>query len=83
MYNINVENTAGQDGQAVVLSSTGVNGGFCACGFKSWQDTVYTHKGSQFFSRCYIEAAVDFMIGITGQSLANRNEELIRQNRAN
>lgn len=68
LYNINVENTAGQDIHAVALSSTGSNNGFYACSFKSWQNTVYAHKGSEFFSRCYIEGTVDFVIGITGQA---------------
>jgi len=68
LYNINVENTGGQDNHAVALSSTGSNNGFYVCNFKSWQNTVYTHKGSEFFSRCYIEGAVDFVIGITAQA---------------
>jgi len=65
---LNVENTFGQDVHAVAMSSTGSNNGFYACSFTSWQNTVYTHKGSEFFSRCYIEGAVDFIMGITGQA---------------
>ncbi|KAN0093941.1 carbohydrate esterase family 8 protein [Hyaloscypha variabilis] len=68
LYNLNVENTFGQDVHAVAMSSTGSNNGFYACSFTSWQNTVYTHKGSEFFSRCYIEGAVDFIMGITGQA---------------
>lgn len=67
LYNINVENTGGQDNHAVALSSLGSNNGFYACSFKSWQNAVYAHKESEFFSRCYIEGAVDSVVGITGQ----------------
>jgi pectinesterase len=65
---MNVINAAGQDIHVIALSSTGSNNSFYVCSFKGWQNTVYTHKGSEFFSRCYIEGAVDFVIGITGQS---------------
>jgi len=68
MYNMNVTNSAGDASQAVALSATGTDQGFYACGLKGWQDTLYTHTGSQFFGRCYIEGAVDFIFGITGQS---------------
>lgn len=68
MYNMNVTNTAGQAGQAVALSATGTKQGFYASAIKGWQDTLYSHTGSQFFGRCYVEGAVDFVFGITGQS---------------
>jgi len=67
-YNVNITNSAGTKSQAVALSATGTNQGFYACGLKAWQDTLYSHIGTQFFSRCYIEGAVDFVFGITGQS---------------
>jgi len=68
MYNMNVTNSAGTGGQAVALSMRGLYGGVYACALKSYQDTVYNHVGSQFFSRCYIEGAVDFIFGITGNA---------------
>ncbi|KUJ24351.1 pectin lyase-like protein [Mollisia scopiformis] len=68
MYNLNVSNTAGTGGQAVALSMRGDYGGVYACGLKSYQDTLYSHIGSQFFGRCYIEGAVDFIFGITANS---------------
>ncbi|KAH8593616.1 pectin lyase fold/virulence factor [Bisporella sp. PMI_857] len=68
MYNINVTNSAGTAGQAVALSGTGSNQGFYASAFHGWQDTLYAHSGSQFFSRCYVEGAVDFIFGIRGQA---------------
>lgn len=68
MYNLNITNTAGTAGQAVALSMRGLYGGVYACGLVSYQDTLYSHVGSQFFGRCYIEGAVDFIFGITGNS---------------
>jgi pectinesterase len=68
MYNMNVTNSAGTAGQAVAVSMRGFYGGVYACGLKSYQDTLYNHVGSQFFSRCYIEGAVDFIFGITGNA---------------
>lgn len=68
MYNINITNSAGTDGQAIALSMRGNYGGVYSCGLKSYQDTLYSHIGSQFFGRCYIEGAVDFIFGITGNS---------------
>jgi pectinesterase len=68
MYNINIQNSAGDASQAVALSTRGTEMGFYACSFLGWQDTLYTHIGSQFFGRCYIEGAVDFIFGITGNS---------------
>jgi pectinesterase len=68
MYNMNITNSAGTTSQAVAVSARGAYGGFYACAFKGWQDTLYSHVGSQFYGRCYIEGAVDFIFGITGQA---------------
>ncbi|TVY49821.1 Pectinesterase [Lachnellula occidentalis] len=68
MYNMNIRNTAGQDGQAVALSTSGRYGGYYASALVSWQDTLYSHAGSQFFGRCYIEGAVDTIFGVTGNA---------------
>lgn len=68
MYNMNITNTAGTGGQAVALSATGTSQGFYACALKGYQDTLYSHTGTQYFSRCYIEGAIDFIFGRTGQS---------------
>jgi len=68
LYNLNVSNTAGTGGQAVALSARGDYGGFYTSALLSWQDTLYSHTGSQFFGGCYIEGAVDFIFGITGQA---------------
>jgi pectinesterase len=68
MYNMNITNTAGTGGQAVALSATGMSQSFYACALKGYQDTLYSHTGTQYFSRCYIEGAIDFIFGRTAQS---------------
>ena len=68
MYNMNITNTAGTGGQAVALSATGTEQGFYACALKGYQDTLYSHTGTQYFSRCYVEGAIDFIFGRTGVS---------------
>jgi pectinesterase len=68
MYNMNVTNSAGTASQAVAISAAGFYGGFYTCKIKAYQDTLYSHAGSKFFSRCYIEGATDFIFGITGNS---------------
>lgn len=68
MYNMNVTNDAGQSAQAVALSTGGNNQGIYASSLLGWQDTAYVHTGTQFFSRCYIEGAVDFIFGTTANA---------------
>lgn len=68
MYNMNIVNSAGTTSQAVALSINGFYAGIYACTLTGYQDTLYTHSGSQFFSRCYIVGATDFIFGITGNS---------------
>ncbi|KAH7319347.1 pectin methylesterase [Rhexocercosporidium sp. MPI-PUGE-AT-0058] len=68
LYNINVANTAGNDSQAVALSTKGTSCGFYACSITGYQDTLYAHDGSSFFGSCYVEGAVDFVFGIMGQA---------------
>ena len=65
---MNVTNDAGQAAQAVALSTGGTNQGFYASSILGWQDTTYVHSGSQFFGRCYIEGAVDFIYGTTANA---------------
>jgi pectinesterase len=68
MYNMNITNDAGQDAQAVALSTGGSNQAFYASSILGWQDTTYVHTGTQFFGRCYIEGAVDFIYGTTANA---------------
>ncbi|KAG0149227.1 hypothetical protein CROQUDRAFT_40093 [Cronartium quercuum f. sp. fusiforme G11] len=65
MYNINVYNTYGHQGhfsQAIALSGTGSKQGhFYGCSFFGYQDTLLTLNGYHYYSKCYIEGAVDFI----------------------
>ncbi|KAH9825079.1 pectin lyase fold/virulence factor [Melampsora americana] len=65
MYNINLVNNYGEgtDTQALALTAKGSRQGFYACSFSSFQDTLRTYRGTQLYSRCYIEGAVDFIFG--------------------
>jgi pectinesterase len=68
MYNMNVTNDAGTAAQAVALSTGGNSQGFYASSFLGYQDTAYVHTGTQYFSRCYFEGAVDFIYGTTANA---------------
>lgn len=68
LYNLNISNTAGTAGQAVALATHSATSGYYASAFLGYQDTLYAHIGSQFYGRCYIEGAVDFIFGTTGQA---------------
>ena len=60
---ITFENSAGPHGQAVALTIMGDRGVFRGCRFLGYQDTLLPQAGRQFFERCYIEGAVDFIFG--------------------
>lgn len=68
MYNMNVTNDAGQDAQAIALYTGGNNQGFYSSSLLGWQDTALVNKGTQFFGRCYIEGAVDFIYGLSANA---------------
>lgn len=65
MYNVNLINNYGNgtDTQALALSAKGSRQGYYGCSFSSFQDTLRAYKGTQLYSRCYIEGAVDFIFG--------------------
>jgi pectin methylesterase-like acyl-CoA thioesterase len=49
--------------QAVALLITGSEVQFRNCRFLSYQDTLYTKGGSQYFKDCYVEGSVDYIFG--------------------
>jgi pectinesterase len=65
MYNINVANTYGQGKQATALAARGHKQGYYGCQFTGYQDTLLADAagGSQYYSNCYIEGAVDYIYG--------------------
>lgn len=65
---MNIQNDAGQSAQAIALSTGGNYQSFYASSLLGWQDTAYVHTGTQFFGRCYIEGAVDFIFGTTANA---------------
>lgn len=62
-YNLNFKNTYGKGAQAVAVAANGDKQGYYACGFYSYQDTLYAKSGKQYYSNCYIEGAVDWIFG--------------------
>ncbi|KAG8955046.1 hypothetical protein FRC00_005591 [Tulasnella sp. 408] len=80
LYNLNIENTYGKGAQAIALSVQAGTFGCYACQLRGYQDTLYANKGTQFYGKCFISGATDFIFGsaasiwVTGstiQTLAN------------
>ncbi len=61
--NITFENAASRQGQALALTIMSDRGVFRNCRFLGYQDTLLAQAGRQYFDRCYIEGAVDFIFG--------------------
>lgn len=73
MYNVNVKNTFGIGSQAIAISQYGNRVGFYGCSFIGYQDTVLAEQGAQVYLKGYIEGAVDFIFGQTGQAYFGGN----------
>lgn len=63
VYNINVQNTYGAGAQAVALCAAGNYLGLYAVGIYGYQDTLYAKSGYQYYSKCFIQGADDFIFG--------------------
>jgi pectin methylesterase-like acyl-CoA thioesterase len=62
--NITFENSAANgSGQAVALMAKGSRQQFRDCRFVSYQDTLYTNTGTQYFKDCYIQGDTDYIFG--------------------
>ncbi|KAJ5152884.1 Pectinesterase [Penicillium canariense] len=68
IYNINVKNTYGEGHQALALSAYNTEQGYYGCQFTGFQDTVLAETGYQVYGKCYIEGAIDFIFGQTGNA---------------
>lgn len=54
---------ANGSGQAVALMAQGQRQQFFNCRFLSYQDTLYTNTGTQYFKDCYIQGDTDYIFG--------------------
>jgi len=61
--NLTFENSAGAVGQALAIRVDGDRASFRNCRFLGWQDTILLNRGRQYFEKCYIAGAVDFIFG--------------------
>lgn len=55
--------TPGGQNQAVALKATGKRQQFRDCRFLSYQDTLYTSSGTQYFRDCFIQGSLDYIFG--------------------
>jgi pectinesterase len=61
--NLTIENTFGPGSQAVALEVYSDRAIVHDVRLLGWQDTLYAAAGRQYYSKCYIEGAVDFIFG--------------------
>jgi pectinesterase len=61
--NLTFENSYGSGSQAVALNATGQRQQYLNCRFVGYQDTLYTHSGSQYFRNCYVQGNTDYVFG--------------------
>ena len=61
--NLTFQNSYGSGSQAVALRTTGQRQQFLNCRFVGYQDTLYTHSGTQYFRNCYVQGNTDYVFG--------------------
>ncbi|HXU03229.1 MAG TPA: pectinesterase family protein [Polyangia bacterium] len=61
--NLTIQNSYGTGSQAVALRTTGQRQQFLNCRFVGYQDTLYTHSGTQYFRNCYVQGNTDYVFG--------------------
>jgi hypothetical protein len=61
--NLTIQNSYGTGSQAVALRTTGQRQQFLNCRFVGYQDTLYTHSGTQYFRDCYVQGNTDYVFG--------------------
>lgn len=60
---VTISNDAGRVGQALALRIDGERVAVRQCRLLGWQDTLLCNRGRQYFERCEIRGAVDFIFG--------------------
>ncbi|ACR11667.1 pectinesterase [Teredinibacter turnerae T7901] len=63
MENLTIQNTRGVGSQGVALRVSAERAQFKNMRFLGYQDTLYTHGGTQYFRDCYVEGSVDYIFG--------------------
>lgn len=63
VYNVLLENTAGDAGPAHAVSISGDKIGFYGVAFTGWQDTLFGRDGRVVFKNSYVDGATDFIYG--------------------
>ncbi|KAG8914767.1 hypothetical protein FRC00_011023, partial [Tulasnella sp. 408] len=66
LYNLNIENTFGKGAQAIALSVQAGTFGCYACQLRGYQDTLLASRDTQFYGKCLITGATDFIFGLYG-----------------
>ena len=61
--NLTIQNSYGTGSQAVALRTNRAAPQFLNCRFVGYQDTLYTHSGSQYFKNCYVQGNTDYVFG--------------------
>ncbi len=60
---LTIENSYGPGSQAVALGLESDRAVLRNCRLIGWQDTLYAESGRQYYDRCFIQGAVDFIFG--------------------
>jgi len=63
MYNVNMTNTYGVGSPALAIVAGEDKQAYYGCAFVSRQDTMLASKNRQYYSKCYIEGATDYIFG--------------------
>ncbi|KAL2812649.1 hypothetical protein BJX63DRAFT_241463 [Aspergillus granulosus] len=63
VYNVLLENTAGNAGPSHAVSINSDKIGFYGVAFTGWQDTLFGRNGRVLFKNSYVDGAVDFVYG--------------------
>ncbi|KAI8629231.1 carbohydrate esterase family 8 protein [Xylariaceae sp. FL1651] len=67
VYNVNIVNSYGKGSQAIALSAY-ADSGYYGCQLYGFQDTLLANTGKQYYRRCLITGATDFIFGQTAQA---------------